>query len=151
MSIEQFYTREKANSGIKMPLYLPTGGKSEHWLMLRGVDSDAFRDAKTEGEREAAEIAAIKDAKERGEAMRASQRRLVSSLVSGWSFDQECTRESVENLFLNAPQIMDAVDKVVSNRAIFFAIGSASLNATPSNNLGSTKSHKARRAQSGKA
>ena len=151
MNIEDFYTREKANAGIKMPLFSPNGVKTDHWLMLRGVDSDAFRAAKTVCERESAEIAAIKDKAEYDDALRASQRRLMSSLVVSWSFDQECTRDAVEKLFLEAPQIMDAVDKVVSNRAIFFAIGSASLNATLSSNSPSTKSRKGQPARRAKA
>lgn len=151
MNIEDFYTREKANAGIKMPLFAPNGVKTDHWLMLRGVDSDAFRAAKTESDRESPEIAAIKDKAERDAAIRANQRRLMSSLVVSWSFPHECTRDAVEKLFLEAPQIMDAVDKVVSNRAIFFAIGSASLNATLSSNSPSTKSRKGQVARRGKA
>ena len=150
MQIEDFYTREKANSGIKLPLTAPNGSKTEHFLMLRGVDSDAFRAAKTESEREAADIAAIKDDKERAEAILSSQRRLMASLVVSWSFDSDCTSEAVATLFREAPQIMDLVDRVVSNRALFFAISSSSLTATASSNSGSTKNRKAQTARRGK-
>jgi hypothetical protein len=38
-----FYTRQKANEGIQLPLFLPDGTKTDHWIRIRGIDSDAFR------------------------------------------------------------------------------------------------------------
>lgn len=137
-TIEVFYTRNKANEGIKLPLVLPTGERTEHWLQVRGVDSDAFRGANADTQRAALNLGRIENEEERKAATVEAQVRLMASLISGWSFDTPCTPEAVETLLREAPQIMDAVDKVVSNRAIFFAISSASSNALPSSNSDST-------------
>ena len=149
-TMEDFYTRPTANAGVKMPLITPTGERSEHWLQVLGVDSDAFREANAAAQRRAVDIAQISDDAERKAVLADEQRKLVAALVSGWSFDQPCTRDVVAELFRQAPQIQDAVDKIASQRAIFFAISSASSNATPSNNSGSTKSQKAQRRRSGR-
>ena len=33
--MDQFKIRELANEGIKVELFLPGGGKTEHWLIVR--------------------------------------------------------------------------------------------------------------------
>ena len=40
-AMNAFFTRGVANEGVQLPLYLPTGEKSEHWVRILGVDSDA--------------------------------------------------------------------------------------------------------------
>ena len=49
LGMSAFFTRDRANEGIELPLYLPNGRKSEHWLRVLGVDSDAFRLAEAYG------------------------------------------------------------------------------------------------------
>lgn len=142
MSIEQFFTREKANAGIKIPLILPDGKQTEHWLVMRGVDSDAFREAKLEEMRAAAEIAAIANDEERNQAAKEAAIKIVASLVADWSMPEPCTPENVQRLLTNAPQIRDMIDKVASNRALFFTLSSQSSKNSVSNNSGSTKSQK---------
>lgn len=39
LPMESFFTRENANEGIELPLLLPDGTKTEHWLRIRGVDA----------------------------------------------------------------------------------------------------------------
>ena len=48
-SMDAFFTRGKANEGVQLPLYLPDGSKSEHWVRILGVDSDIFRAAEELG------------------------------------------------------------------------------------------------------
>jgi hypothetical protein len=43
LNMDAFYTRQKANEGIQLPLFLPDGTKTDHWIRIRGIDSDAFR------------------------------------------------------------------------------------------------------------
>jgi hypothetical protein len=124
--MDEFFTRGKANEGVKLPLYRPDGTKSDHWVRIRGVDSDIFRTAEAESRRDAFRVAAIEDIKERGAAITASKRRLIASLVVEWSFDKPCDVDSVEEFFIEAPQIMDAIDIAASKRALFFANGSSS-------------------------
>ncbi len=41
--MEQFYTREAANEGVKFPLKTSDGKETEHWILVRGIVSDQFR------------------------------------------------------------------------------------------------------------
>lgn len=137
-SMDAFFTRGKANEGVQLPLYLPDGSKSEHWVRILGVDSDIFRAAEAEARRDAFRIAAIEGATERAEAISSSKRSLIASLVVAWSFPGECTRENVDAFFKEAPQIMDAIDLAASKRALFFGAGSSSSRPTPSTSSSST-------------
>lgn len=124
--MEQFYTREKANEGIKLPLSAIDGSPTDHYLIIRGLDSDSFRDAESEAKRAlinsgGEDITAI--AKEGANAV-------VASLVSGWSFDEECSPDNVKKFLKSAPQITDEIDRVVGDRALFFALKSKDSKST---------------------
>lgn len=136
--MDAFFTRSKANEGLQLPLYLPNGQKSAHWVRILGVDSDAFRNAEAESRRDAFRIAQIDDVAERAHAIASSKRRLVASLVAAWSFDRPCTVDDVDAFFKEAPQIMDAIDLAASKRALFFGAGSSSSRPTPSTSSSST-------------
>lgn len=137
-AMNAFFTRGVANEGVQLPLYLPTGEKSEHWVRVLGVDSDAFRAAEAESKRDAFRIAGIESREERALEIAKSKRRLIASLVTSWSFPQECTVENVEAFFMEAPQIMDAIDLAASKRALFFVGRSNSSRPSPSTSSGST-------------
>jgi hypothetical protein len=134
--MDSFFTRSKANEGVQLPLYTPDGQKSEHWVRVLGIDSDAFRDADADARREAFNIAQMKDPAERSAAIARSKRRLIAVLVIGWSFPQECTVDAVEAFFLEAPQIMDAIDTAAGRRALFF--GQRSSSSPPSQSTSSS-------------
>lgn len=133
--MEAFFTREKASLGVKLPLYAPTGEKTEHWLRIRGIDSDEFRAAEADARRDAMRVAAIEDLEERRLAIQDAQRALIATLVIDWSFDQECVHDNVMKFFREAPQIQDAVDKAASRRALFFV--NESSGSPPSQNTSS--------------
>lgn len=129
--MDQFKTRERANEGKRLPLYAPGGGKTEHWLQVRHVWSDAFQDANetelaalqegilsAQGDKDA--ITAIK---------RESQVKLLAALVSGWSFDGECTPEAVTQFLREAPQIAAQLDKFAADGRAFFGNDSTSSDA----------------------
>lgn len=137
-AMEAFFTRAVANEGIQLPLYTPDGLKSEHWLRVRGIDSDEFRAAEADAKRDAFRIASLEDAHERSVKIAESKLRLISALVMGWSFDQPCTPEAVVSFFREAPQVADAVDTAASRRALFFAARSSSSESTPSMSSAST-------------
>lgn len=138
LGMEAFFTRERANEGIEIPLYLPDGTKTEHWLRIRGVDSDHFRLAEAESKRDAMRVAMIEDPLERAKAIADAKLNLIAALVISWSFEKECTLENVKEFFRQAPQIADAVDQVASKRALFFAKRSSSSLSTPKPSSGST-------------
>ncbi len=129
-----FFTRGAANQGVQLPLYTPNGEKSEHWVRILGVDSDAFRSAEADAKRDAFRIANIDSYEERSLEIARSKRRLIASLVSAWSFEAPCTIDAVEAFFIEAPQIMDAIDIAAGKRALFFAAGSSSSPPMPSTN-----------------
>ena len=124
--MEEFYTRTKANEGVKLPLSTPDGEKTDHWLMILGVDSDVFREAESEAKRSLIQKKA--DPKE-------AMLSVVASLVSDWSFDKPCTQEEVKAFLKEAPQIADAVDKVAGDRKLFFALRSSGSNDSPKESL----------------
>jgi hypothetical protein len=141
--MEAFHTRAKANDGIRVPLYLPTGEKSEHWIEIYGVDSDAFRLADAASRREGFKIAQLESQEARDKATAALTCRLRSKLVKNWSFDMECTEENVYQFLEEAPQIGDAIDRTASSRSVFFGIGSLGSSPTPSSSSSSTSPQKA--------
>ncbi|MCF6435209.1 hypothetical protein [Pseudoalteromonas sp. MMG022] len=124
--MEDFFTREKANEGIKIPLTLPDGSVSDHYIVVRGIDSDAFRDAETLAKRNAMAFAAIEDEAERAAAFADERLGLIAALVADWSFDEPCELETVKKFLHQAPQICEQVDKVAAKRALFFAKGLSS-------------------------
>lgn len=112
MEIKEFFTREKCNKGKKLFLPAPDGTITDEWLMLIGADSDAYRKNKT---------GVFREAMEKGE--KADQEMLTAALVAGavsdWSFKIPCTSENVAELLHNAPYLLEAIDKFVSDRGNF--------------------------------
>lgn len=118
--MEKFFTRKIANDGIKVPLSLPNGGETEHFFIVRGMDSDAFREADAESRRVAIIAAGLDDESERKAMLADAKLDLVISLIADWSFDQECNYENKRTLLIEAPQLRDAVDKIAARRSLFF-------------------------------
>lgn len=136
--MELFHTRKAANEGIEVPLYTPQGQKTEHWMRIRGVDSDEFRLAEADSKRDVMRIAQIENPRERLAEVELSKLKLIAVLVISWSFPQECTQENVLEFLKEAPQIADAIDTAASKRSLFFAGRSSSSASTPSTSSGST-------------
>jgi hypothetical protein len=124
--MEQFYTREKANEGIKLPLTCVNGEATDHYLVIRGRDSDLFRDAESEAKR-----ALINSGGEDVNSIaKEGVKTVIASLVSGWSFDKECNLNNVKQFLESAPQISDEIDRVAGDRALFFALKSQDSKST---------------------
>lgn len=135
--MSSFYTRSKANDGVRVDLSLPTGEATDHFIIIRGIDSDNFRDADTKVRRKALSIIEIEDDKVREEMIKESHLDILVSLVIEWSFDDDCTPENIKQLFTEAPQIADTVDRSAAKRSLFFDKGSNSSASSqkPSSNL----------------
>lgn len=141
--MQDFFTRQKANDGVRFPLALPDGTATEHWLLVAGLDSDRYRALKAEQDR-----ALLMQMREAGaddskkEAVRAAADDAyldrISILVTGWSFEQSCTPENVREFLQNAPHIRDAIDAVVSDRSLFYKLASKSSTPTPPQSSSST-------------
>lgn len=121
MKPTDFYTREKANAGAKLYLMLPDGSIStEHYLIVRGVDSDEYIAAKTSSLRSVMESSTFNDPEMRDEVVRESTRKMYASLIAGWSFEEECTEEAKIEFLRESPNNAKRVDTFASDRNNFF-------------------------------
>lgn len=132
--MEEFFTRDRANEGVKVPLFYPDGRPSDHHLYVRSKLSDHFRIAEQAAYRKATDIAQIEDQDEQAEAFRDLTLDTIASLVSGWSFDKECTQENVKEFLQQAPQIADMVDQLAKKKALFFGNKSNCSKSSPDSN-----------------
>lgn len=149
--MSSFFTREKANTGMEFPLWLPDGTKSEEFLRIRGMDSDEFREAEQESQRGMALAATLKDPKELSRVYNECKLKMIASLVISWSFPQECNLENKMEFLREAPQIADSINKVGSDRKLFFANGSSASSDTLKESSDSTESQKVQSSPSDKA
>ncbi|QJP08409.1 hypothetical protein [Pseudomonas multiresinivorans] len=131
MRKEDFYTKPNADKGVKMQLMLADGRQSEHWLMVRGTDSDAFRKVKFEGARTMRDLPTSASDWDRAVARDEVVMNSLVSLVADWSFEEPCTTESVQEFLANAPHIAEAVDRAAADRSRFFEIASGPSSDTP--------------------
>jgi hypothetical protein len=135
-----FFTREKANTGLECPLWLPNGTKSEHSIKIRGMDSDEFREAEQNAQKALALAAASDNPKEVTRVYLEQKVLLVASLIISWTFPDECNMENCVKFLTEAPQILDAINKTASNRKLFFANGSTVSSSTLKESSDSTES-----------
>lgn len=140
--MEDFFTRERANEGLEVPLHLPNGNLSEHKLWIRGVDSDEFRRADSESRRSLSRIMEIEDLVKRDEEVENIKLKLIAACIISWTFSQECTMENKVKFLRQAPQIADAVDRVATSRKLFFLKESASSENLPTTTSDSNESPK---------
>jgi len=141
-SMKDFHTRAAASVGVEVPLALPDGTPTEHWLRVRGVDSDEYRKADLLAKREAITIAGMEgDARE--EAIELQKHKIIASLIAGWSFPEECTEENVIEFLREAPQVADMVDRLARNRAVIHAKKQSSSSSTPKPSSSSKRPQKA--------
>lgn len=118
-SMADFYTRDAGNQGTKVPLTLPNGKHTDQFLIVRSIDSDAFREASADARRDVIRAAQIDDLDERRKLARESTLNMQVSLVKAWSFDEECTPENVREFLIGAPHIADELDQLCAKRELF--------------------------------
>lgn len=121
--LQQFFTRDKANEGIIIPLFHPgTSQKTEHWIKVRGIDSDAYQEAFAKSRRDIQRAITSKNPSEELEKIdkQDATLSLLAALVIEWSSKSPCTTENVKALFKQAPQIADAVSELAGRRSLFF-------------------------------
>ena len=122
MKLSDFATRGEANEGKKLFLLLPDGTPTEEYLLVRGIDSDEFRAAKTAGSRAVFELtktqledkAFVKKFDEEAEF------RQFQALIIGWSLEEEFTPDNLNLLLTESPNIKERVNNFAANRAEFF-------------------------------
>lgn len=124
--MEAFFTSEAASKGVRLPLQDAMGRETEHWLHIRGGDSEEFKLAEAAANREAVAISGIDDQGVRDKAVLEMSRKLCSMLVMDWSFPKPCTPENVAEFFKQAPQVQRAVDLSANRRTLFITADSTS-------------------------
>lgn len=134
ININTFKTRSRANEGVRLPLCTPEGAETDHWIQVKGIDSDAFSKAVIDRQEDSIRLQDIEDNHEKEQALLNSTCELLASIVCGWSFSSKklhdppirCTPENVKEFLLDAPQIRDQIDKLISDRESFFGAQSKS-------------------------
>lgn len=121
-----FYTVPKSESGVRMPIPLPTGADSGEWLLVVGPDSLAFGKAAAELNKAMAEAKSIEDEKEREKFAEDTWNRYVASLILGWSFSEPFTPDAVLEFVANAPRVAQLVQNTATDPARFFGLASPS-------------------------
>lgn len=142
-SFNDFNSRDAGNEGIKIPLLALNGKESNEFIIVRSVDSDAFREAEAEGRRDALKAAQVEDIAERRQMARESTLRMQVALVKDWSFDEPCTEENVREFLKGAPHISDAIDQLAAKRSLFLEKKSQSSSSLPSTRQKAPGSRKA--------
>lgn len=112
--MEEFYTRKKASEGVKFPLTLPDGSKTDHYLIVRSSYSSEYRECFAE------QRSKMLDAKFTDQKYIKDDIELLTSLVAGWSFKKEFTHDNVYDFLLECPQIADSIDTTAMQHARFF-------------------------------
>jgi hypothetical protein len=96
VNMEAFFTRQKANEGVKLDLSLPDGTPTEHWIRIRGVDSDQFREAQQRMNARMLELSKDPTVKSQAAAVYAQEaNRMVGSLIISWSFPEPVNEATI--------------------------------------------------------
>lgn len=148
--LDDFYTRDAANEGFRIDLFDKYGKPSEHYLIIRGAESDEFRLANNDALSQSVLTLSIEDEAERNQALLRDRAKLIASLIKEWSFDEELTLQSATEFLINAPQIQDQIDSAAADRGRFLAGKSSNSERSLSQNSSSTESQKAQASQKSK-
>lgn len=101
----------------------PDGEETEHYLIVRGIDSDEFQRA--DAKARSAMLEQMRRNKEKGIAttdgnLEDHKLTIVSSLIAEWSFNEPCTEPNIRKFLTEAPQIREEVDRFAVDRRRFF-------------------------------
>jgi len=140
MKPQDLYTRKQANDGIIVPLLDKQGNPlADEWILVRGVDSDAYRAAHDGFNRTMVRLAGV--VRDKGSAAvltaeTAAEKEAASlaervALVADWSLEAPCTPEAAAELLREAPYVGDQVYAAAHDRDRFFGSSSATSTAGP--------------------
>lgn len=144
-SFKALNSRDNGNEGIKLPLTTVDGKDAGEYLIIRSVDSDAFREAEIDGKRDVLRAAQIDDMDERRRIAKESTLKMQTALVKAWSFDEPCDETNIREFLIGAPHIADAIDQLAAKRSLFIEKKSQSSKPSQRSKRTSTKSRKAQK------
>ena len=115
MDIKDLYTVETHENGAEMQVNDESGKALDMYITLAGIDSKAFRKAKSKLQRE---ILAGDDSED----LRA---QALADVTLNWrgflndGVELEFTNDLVKQLYINAPYVMDQADVFINQRVNF--------------------------------
>jgi len=117
-SMRQLFIKDKAREGVKLPVVID-GVDGDHYVIVRGKDSDEYRQATAESVIRSRDIMLSESSiSERAESLIDERYKVLSSLVAGWSFDENVTHESAYEFATSISEpVAQAIDKLAENRA----------------------------------
>lgn len=120
--MQEFFIKDQANEGIKLPLQHPDGTVTQHWIQVLSRFSDAAKKAEAEYSwNDLVSEMRLDDI--RGEKTKAfiHSRRLgrAAALIKDWSFPEPCTEQARMDFLDKAPQILEMVEVVGSRLDLF--------------------------------
>ena len=127
LNIEDFFTQAAVEEGVKIPLTLADGTETDHWLKVIGVDSELALKAQITRDRKlsiknkgkskskVSKTITLQEVKETEDLIFET----YASLVVDWSFDRECTKENIIELFTNARYISIQVKEAAEDQSNF--------------------------------
>lgn len=141
-SFKKFATRSAANAGQKLVLVGPDGRTSESWLVLRGLDSDAFQQASRD--MRTALLAYLeanggpskcKGTEGYAACINEQEVSMNAALVASWSFDEDCNKANILALFTEAPYVLAQVTDFAGERVRFATQWATSCEPSQDTNL----------------
>lgn len=121
-ALSDFFTLTALEAGKKLPLTLPDGTETEHYLIVIGADAPAARRRLLEIAREGRDRDDAKmSADEVYDINSTNTIKYRSSLVTGWSFDAPFSQAAVAELIEQNPGLSQDIEHFASNRSRFFA------------------------------
>lgn len=113
-SISDFFVKDAANEGKKIDLYLPSGEKSNEWIVIYSIHSDAFVKAEHRAK------VKLLESKADGKEVEFNQNELLADLIKSWSFDEPLSRENAFKFLENAPQIAAQINRLAGDTKFFY-------------------------------
>ena len=137
MKMQDFFTRKRANEGVRLQLVDGTGNATDAWVIVRGFDSDAYRAAHDSLNRAMARLASVVRTKGADATLFAATQEEKdtealaerAALVAAWSFEEPCTPAKVAEFLREAPYVSDQVYYFAQERDRFFETCSATSTA----------------------
>ena len=116
--MSEFFIKDRAGKGAKLPLTID-GDKTDHYVLVRGKDSDEYRQATAESVIRGRDVMLSESSiSERAKALIDERYKVLSSLISGWSFDEDVTAQSAYEFVSSVPDsISQAMDGLANDRA----------------------------------
>ncbi|MCO8161078.1 phage tail assembly chaperone [Pseudomonas sp. 21LCFQ010] len=123
--LSDFFTLPAIQKGKKLPLTLPDGTETPHYLVVTSSDAAVARRKLLELTREGRDRDESKlSTDEVFEITQAGTIKYRAALVIGWSFDAPFSADAVAELLTNNPGLSQDVETLASNRSRFFAADS---------------------------